>query len=195
MSEYPPGPPKTHGPGEYGIDHNPGYDFMRLVWYLDEAANTCPEKATLPFAPYHLPILGILAACCAIEGYVNMIGMKLDRDWPDFDKGPVPIRDRIERLYELLGRQPEFGSGQLQRALQLFSVRVRLVHPRYHRATEQRSDHIPDVFDAAAAKYPIAKSKAIAEETIELLLSESGMDELMHHWRSRSYRGPGNEAS
>src|SRR5215216_6346659 len=67
---------RDSSPGEYGIEHNPGYDFLRLVNFLQETDRNDPH---LPFAGYLIPTVAFLAACCAIEGYVNTVGSIVSR--------------------------------------------------------------------------------------------------------------------
>jgi hypothetical protein len=178
-----------HGPGEYSIDHNPGYDFLRIVADLQNA-----DAATgdVQFAPLYIPVLGVLSACCAIEGYVNMVGLTLDPDWGTFDRGPVPIKDRIKRIYEHVDAVPDFSQGIFQEALNLFKARIKLVHPRYHRETKQADGPLPDVFDSVGAEYPVARSRQISDDTIDAILADTDLAVFKNHWRGGAYRGPGS---
>jgi|SRR5213596_1693112 len=173
-----------HGFGEYELSHNPGYDFMRLAKWLEKAD---PANENLPFAPYLIAPLALIAACCSIEGYINMIGLRVDNDWVSFDKGPVPIRKRIERIYESVGKTPDFGKDILQKGLSLFQMRVALVHPRYVSKSEVRDSDIPTAFDEVEAIFPPAVSRQLAEEVISLLLKDSDLENLKEHWRFGGY--------
>jgi hypothetical protein len=173
--------------GEYELIHNPGYDFLRLLGWMDEAD---PRDLDLPFAPYFIPVIAILAACCAIEGYINMVGQKADPNWRDFEKGPIPIKSRISRIYELMGKRADFGQGIWQRVLLLFKMRVKLVHPKYVAKSERRRTEIPDIFKSVKAKYPPRATRQLAEEAVDILLSDTGLTELRHQWRWGSYHGP-----
>ena len=63
---------------EYGIRSNPGHDFRRAVRWFDDID---PKDEAQPIAPYFLPILAVITACCAIEGYVNTAGAQVVSDW------------------------------------------------------------------------------------------------------------------
>ena len=173
-----------HGLGEYELSHNPGYDFMRLAKWLEKAD---PTNANLPFAPYFISPMALIAACCAIEGYINMIGLHVDNDWASFDKGPVTIRKRIERIYVSVGKTPDFGKGILQKCLDLFQMRVALVHPRYINKSEVRDSDIADMFDEVEAIFPPSVSRQLAENVISLLLKDTNLKHLKEHWRFGGY--------
>ncbi len=179
---------KSRGKGTYGIDHNPGFDFLRLANNLSEIDAT---NSHLPFAPYYIPVIALLSGCCSIEAYVNMVGFKTDADWEAFDKGHVTIKERIKHIHEKLDIKPDFSQGVLQETLNLFKMRNSLVHPRYNKKEEQREEHIPDLFDDLDQEYPAIKSQKIAKDTIDYLLSISKLEKLKDHWRSSSYAGHG----
>jgi hypothetical protein len=173
-----------HGLGEYELSHNPGYDFMRLAKWLE---NADPTNEDLPFAPYFIPPLALIAACCAIEGYINMIGLHVDDDWANFDKGRVTLKERVERIYESVGKTPVFGKGILQTCINLFQMRGALVHPRYVNKSEVRDSDIPDMFDEVEAIFPPAVSRQLAEDVIALLLKDTDVEHLKEHWRFGGY--------
>jgi hypothetical protein len=176
------------GAGVYGIEHNPGYDFLRLVNWLSE---TDVKNPNLPFAAYMVPVVSLISACCAIEAYINMIGQHIDPDWAQFEKGPITIKERISRIYERLGKTPEFGQGVFHNTIALFKMRIDLVHPRYKKAEEKRKEHIPNLFEVLNAKFSPSKSKEIADNTIDLLLKDARLTDLKNNWILRSYAGSG----
>lgn len=178
---------RDRGPGEYGIQHNPGYDFLRLVNFLERADRNDPN---LPFAGYLIPAVTVLGACCAIEAYINMVGKLIDPEWDEFDKGPVPIKDRISRIFEKLGKNADFSQGTFQRTLKLFKSRIELAHPRYVSKRKGRTAPLPDIFDTLDQEFPPPVSKQIAEATIDLILQEAELTHLRNHWRTDSYVGP-----
>ena len=174
-----------HRRTEHTLIHNPGYDFRRLLNWISEADANNPD---LPFAPYFLPVIGILAACCAIEGYVNMVGQKVDPSWAKFDKGPMPIRDRISRVYYCVGKKPLFSKGVWNKALSLFKMRNELVHPKYVQKAEKRK--IKTIFQTANKKYPPSDSKRIAEGAIDTLLKDTNLQTLKNVYQISTYAGP-----
>lgn len=176
----------NRGPGVYGIDHNPGFDFMRLVRWLSE---TDENNENLPFAAYLLPTMTIISSCCAIEAYVNMVGNNLDENWDDIFKGPSPIKDRISEIYNKIGKKADFGKGVLQEVLKLFKKRNDLMHPKYVNYEEAGDKHIQNIFDEIDAEFPADESRRIAESAIESILSDAGMSDLKEHWWVRSYSG------
>ncbi len=90
---------KPDSKSEFTLVHNPGYDFLRLVDWMQESEFN-PSASII--APYFFPVLALLGACFAIEGYVSMVGQKLDADWEEFDKGRVTFKQKIERIYSIL---------------------------------------------------------------------------------------------
>jgi hypothetical protein len=109
---------------EFHLRFNPGYDFIRLIVWLDEAPK---EKFNQVFAAEARNPLGVIIASCAIEGYINYVGQHVDPSWATFNKQRNTVRERIERIYSLLKKPVDFGSGVMQRVLQLFQMRHLLV--------------------------------------------------------------------
>jgi hypothetical protein len=178
--------------GEYRLVHNPGYDFLRLLSWMEE---TDPEDPSLSFGSYLIPTIAVLSACCAIEGYTNMVGQKIDKDWENFDKGPTPIKDRLSRIYGLKQKQINFGEGIWQKVLELFKFRISLVHPRYVEKTEKTKTEIPDLFDIVNSKYSVTAIKQIAEVAVDTLLADTGNTHLRELYIRRSYYGPPRQSS
>jgi hypothetical protein len=177
--------------GAHSVVHNPGYDFLRLAHWMEEAD---PDSPSLPFAPYLITTIAVLAACCAIEGYVNMVGKKVDSDWDQFDRGPVPIKDRLSRIYDHAGKQIDFSQGIWQQVLELFRIRVSLVHPRYMEKTQRRTTEIQDVFDLVKSKSSPGKARATAENAVDALLADTNLADMRELYISRGYHGPPRES-
>lgn len=173
--------------GEHELCHNPGYDFLRLLNWLEEAD---PENPSLPFAAYFLPVLSILAGTCAIEGYVNMVGQQLDPKWSSFDTGPKSMKARLRKAYLAARKTVDFESPVWQDALAMFEMRNTLVHPRYVDVTERRDSEIPDVFQRASNAWPPARCRQVAEATVDALLQDTALQDLREEWQSRGYSGP-----
>jgi hypothetical protein len=170
--------------GEHELIHNPGYDYRRLVNWMDEADTSDPA---LPFAPYLLPTIAVLSACCSIEGYINMVGQRLDRQWADFDRGRVTIRERLERIYEHVDAPLQLDQGIWQEVTGMFLMRRGVVHPRFVCDKQVRKGTIPTVFDRVREKYPPKKAKRIALAAIDRLLQDTGVEEQTLEWFSRCY--------
>lgn len=173
--------------GEHDLCHNPGYDFLRLLSWLEEAD---PENPSLPFAAYFLPVLSILAGTCAIEGYVNMVGQQLDPKWSSFDTRPKSMRARLTKAYLAAGKKVDFESAVWKDALALFEMRNVLVHPRYVDVTERRDSEIPDLFQRASDAWPPARCRQVAEATVDALLQDMALQNLREEWLSKGYSGP-----
>jgi hypothetical protein len=169
------------GYAEFHLRCNPGYDFIRFLGWLDEAP---PEKFNHVFAAYARNPLGVIIASCAIEGYIHYVGHHLDPSWDEFTKEKNSVRDRIQRIYSLLKKPVDFGSGVMQQVVQLFQMRRLLVHPQYQETREERSSPPPNLFDHVDVDFPAAKSRQIAEGFRDALLSDAQMQNL---WWRQSY--------
>lgn len=173
--------------GEHELCHNPGYDFLRLLSWLEEAD---PKNPSLPFAAYFLPVLSILAGTCAIEGYLNMVGQQLDPKWSNFDTRPRSIKARLTKVYLAAGKKVDFESDMWKDALALFEMRNDLVHPLYVDVTEERDSEIPDVFQKASDAWPSVRCRQVTEATVDALLQDTGLQNLREEWLERGYSGP-----
>lgn len=172
--------------GTHGLLHNPGCDFQRLVYWMNK---TDAVDENVHIAPYFIPTLALLGACFSLESYINMVGQTIDEDWNSFDKGPVPVKDRLERIYSKLNKSLNCGGGIWQEVLWLFKIRVSLVHPQYVNKTETRTEHyeIPTIFQKVKQEYPPEKSKRILENAIDALLKDADLLKLKDHWQMRTY--------
>jgi hypothetical protein len=166
---------------EFHLRCNPGYDFVRFISWLDEAT---PEKFNQVFAAYARNSLGVIIASCAIEGYINYVGHHLDPKWDDFTKERSSARERIERIYSLLKKPVDFGSGIMQQVIQLFQMRRLLVHSQFQETREERSSPPPNLFDHVGVDFPTAKCRQIVESFRDTVLGDAKMENL---WWRQSY--------
>jgi len=166
---------------EFHLRCNPGYDFVRFIGWLEEAP---PETFNHVFAAYARNPLGVIIASCAIEGYINYVGHHVDPKWEEFTKERGSVKDRIERIYSLLKKPVDFGSGVMQQVIQLFQMRRRLVHPQFQDTREERSSPPPNLFDHVDVDFPAANSRQITESFRDTLLRDAQMEDL---WWRQSY--------
>jgi hypothetical protein len=171
---------------KHDLYHNPGYDFRRLVMWMEEAPVDDPN---LPFAPYLIPTVALLAACCAFEGYLNMVGQHVDKDWAQFAKGRVTVKERIARVYDRVSRTADFGQGIWQRVLELFDTRGALVHPHYVHERD-REHEVPTLFQTVNAKFPPGTSRQLLDEALDTLLRDTDLTDIRERWWFRAYAGP-----
>lgn len=175
--------------GEYKLIHNPGYDFRELIYWMKDMEMGEKDENT-PIAPYFIPILALIGACFAIEGYINMVGQHVDQNWKKFEKGPISVKKRIERIYLMLGKKLDLGHGIWHQVLDLFKSRIELAHPIYVSKTETRNTEIPTVFQRFEKKYPVLKSEKICDEAIDVLLADASLSHLKDEWTLAGYSGP-----
>ena len=81
------------------------------------------------------------------------------------------------------------GQGIWQDVLQLFKMRIQLVHPVYTNRKELRADEIPDIFQIVEKKYPPKKSKQILENAITMLLKDTNLNHLKDRGKIEGYSG------
>lgn len=167
--------------GEYELNHNPGDDFKEIVYCMND------EKPHI--APYFVPILALLGACFAIEAYINMVGQQVDPNWIKFDKGHIPLKDRLKRIYSKINKTLVCGQGIWQDVLKLFEMRIQLVHPVYINRKEIRIEKIPDIFDTVEKNYPPYKAKETLEKAIDALLNDTNLTHLRDVGKTEGYSG------
>jgi len=173
--------------GEYELFHNPGYDFRRLIRWMK---GIDPYNEKNPIAPYFIPILALLGACFAIEGYINAVGRHVDSNWTNFEKGPIALKKRLQRIYSKLKKKLDCGQGIWQEVLSLFKARVEIAHPKLVHKTERRANEISTLFERVAQDYPRSESERICEQAIDVLLADSGLQDLKDQWLWGGYVGP-----
>ena len=162
----------------HGLIHNPGFDFLRMVKWLQEEENSPGQ-----LAPYSLPILALIAGCCSIEGYVGYVGSQVVDEWVSVVKGPVPIRERIEMLYSALDLSPDFAKVCLRDVTELFAMRIQLVHPTFVCEYKKQKKTHRNIFDKASKQYPFDRTRKIVEELRDKLLKDFGLEDV---WWERS---------
>jgi len=172
---------------KYSLIHNPGYDFKRLVYWM----NTPNEgEKNIHIAAYFIPVIALLGACFSLEGYINMVGQHVVPDWSEFDKGPIPVKDRLKKIYFQLDKPLDCSHGIWQKVLSLFRMRVKLVHPMYVDKVECRSTEIPDLFQLVEEKYSPEHSKQILEQAVDTLLKDAELEGLKDETQTSGYVGP-----
>ena len=140
---------------DFHLRHNPGHDFVLFVRML---ANASDAKFNQVFAAEARNPLGVIIASCAIEGYIHFVGKHVDPTWDEFIKQKNNVKERIERIYSILKKPVDFGSGLMQQVARLFQIRRELVHPQVQDTKKQGSSPPPTVFDRVDADFPAAKS-------------------------------------
>jgi len=173
--------------GEYKLFHNPGYDFRRLIWWTKEID---PHSGKNTIAPYFIPILALLGACFAIEGYVNAVGRHVDSNWTNFEKGPIALKKRLQRIYSKINKKLDCGQDIWQEVLSLFKARIEIVHPKLVHKTERRANEISTLFERVAQDYPRSESERICERAIDILLADANLQHLKGQWLWGGYVGP-----
>ena len=148
---------------------NPGYEVLKDIYWMKAAQGNLASEKTR----YYLPAKALLSACMAIDGYVNVVGSRVDPHWESINEEFAPIRDRLIRIYENLNRPLDLNRGIWEDVLLLFSLREDI--RRYELASiyGMQEAVIPAIFKVIEQKYPIRMTHAIAEGAIELLLNIS----------------------
>jgi hypothetical protein len=155
---------------DFHLRHNPGHDFVLFVRML---ANASDAKFNQVFAAEARNPLGVIIASCAIEGYIHFVGKQVDPTWDEFIKQKNNVKERIVRIYSILKKPVDFGSGLMQQVARLFQIRRELVHPQVQDTKKQGSSPPPTVFDRVDADFPAAKSCEIAMNFRETILRDS----------------------
>ena len=109
----------------------------------------------------------------AIDGYVNVVGSRVDSQWEYIDEASAPIKERLIRIYKNLNRPLDLNRGIWEDVLLIFSLREDI--NRYELASiyGMQEAVVPAIFKVIEQKYPIRLTHAIAEGAIELLLNIS----------------------
>lgn len=149
---------------------NHGYEYLSSIYRMKEEHDLLSSRG---ITPYIMPVKVLVVACLAIEEYVNVAGMRVDPEWKEFDHETESIKDRIERIYSLVGKPVNFEAGIWKDVLGLFEMEKRL--KKYSRGLMYYEAEIPEIVKDAVQKYPIRLSQDIAERAIELLLSHSSL--------------------
>jgi hypothetical protein len=172
--------------GEYEMTHNPGHDFRRIVYWMNQ------EKPHI--APYLMPTITLLCACFSFEGYVSMVGQYIDPEWTKFNGTRPTLKARLKRIYLKINKPFNCDRGIWLDILGLFKMRVKLVHSEYKNQKEVRTDEIPDIFEILEEKYSLKKIKDILEEAIDTVLRDANLPEdLKDEAKTEGYEGPSQQ--
>ena len=148
---------------------NPGYEYLIGIYWMKDAQIALSSEKTR----YYLPAKALLSACLAIDGYVNVVGSKVDPQWETIDEESTPIKERLSRIYQSLNLPLDFNRGIWGDVLLIFRLRENLRQFELGSAYNAKEDTLPPIFQVVAQNYPIRMTHSIAEEAIELLLSIS----------------------
>jgi len=148
---------------------NPGYEVLKDIYWMKAAQGNLASEKTR----YYLPAKALLSACMAIDGYVNVVGSRVDPQWEYIDEESTPIKERLIRIYKSLNRPLDFNRGIWEDVLLIFNLREDI--NRYELASiyGMQEAVVPAIFKVIEQKYPIRLTHAIAEGAIELLLNIS----------------------
>ena len=148
---------------------NPGYEVLKDIYWMKAAQGNLASEKTR----YYLPAKALLSACMAIDGYVNVVGSRVDPHWESINEESTSIKERLTRIYECLNRPLDFNRGIWEDVLLIFSLREDI--NRYELASiyGMQEAVAPAIFKVIEQKYPIRMTHAIAEGAIELLLNIS----------------------
>ena len=151
-----------------GQFHNPGYEHLKAIYRLKEAQAKYPLQAA---SMYILPLLALQNASLAIEEYVNLTGRKIDPAWDKTDWTDIPVEMRIKSIYEKMGLSFSFQKNIWKEVL-LLREAASFINVDLSEIKDARED-VPEKLKQIAVDYPIYRSQAVAEEAVDLLLSQS----------------------
>ena len=167
---------------EYKLRHNVANDMLRVVRW---AANAKDEQFNLVFAQYTRPLIALIFACAAIEGYANYVGQSLMQDWREFSKGTRSnrkgkpgIKDKIKEIYTKLDKAVSFDSGIFSEVCDLFEKRGYVMHP----SLDERhfTGHAPpaDILEMIGEDYAPTKVFNVADNFRKRILVDSYVRDL-----------------
>jgi len=152
---------------EYRLRHNVANDMLRVVGW---AAKAKDETFNLVFAAHTRPLIALIFACAAIEGYTNCVGHNLIDDWREFSKGTRPnqkgrpgIKDKIKQIYRVLGKRISFNSGLFNEVCDLFEKRGYVMHPTLDERLFTGPAPPADILEMIGSDYAAAKVFSIAD--------------------------------
>ena len=154
-----------------GRFQNYGYEYLSSIYRMKEEHDQLSSRGITPFI---MPVKVLSVACLAIEEYLNVAGFRIDSEWKEFDHETESIRERVEYLYQILEMPVSFETGIWKDVLGLFEMEKRIKAESMGLVRYQQEE-IPAIIKEAAKKYPIRLSQALAERTIEILLSHSSL--------------------
>jgi len=154
----------------FGHFQNPGYEFLLGIYWMKEAQVIGSSEKTR----YYLPAKALLSACNAIDGYVDIVGSKVDPQWEPIDEETVPLKERLTGIYQSLNLPFDSNQGIWRDVLLMFRLRENLSRFALSSVYDAKEGTVvPPIFKVVSQSYPIRRTHAIAEEAIELLLSIS----------------------
>jgi hypothetical protein len=159
----------TTSPTTLEHSQNYGYDYLTSIYWMKDVQVNSPSEQIL----FYLPAKAVLSACLAIEGYVNVVGCKVDPQWVPMDKENMPIKNRLLRIFTNLNRSLVLDNGIWADVLALFDLQEKLSHYDLASIYGMPETDIPEIFREIERGYPIRLTHAIAEEAIQLLLTIS----------------------
>jgi hypothetical protein len=168
----------------YKLRHNVAHDMLRVTKW---AADATDKQFKLVFAAYARPLIALIFACAAIEGYVNYVGQSLLADWRDFSKGARPnqkgrpgIKDRIKEIYLKLDQSVSFDSGIYNQVCDLFEKRGYLMHPTLDEREYVGKAPPADILEMIGDDYAPAKVFKLANNFRSRILNDSKVED--HYW-------------
>lgn len=167
---------------EYRMRHNVANDMIRVVQWASEAKE---EDFNRVFAAYTRPLITLIFACSAIEGYTNYVGQSVMNDWLAFSKGTMPgqkgrpgIKDKIKRIYAKLGKDASFSSGIFHEVSDLFEKRGYLMHPVLDERVFTGDAPPADILEMIGEDYVPAKVASLADSFRQKILENSQVRDL-----------------
>jgi hypothetical protein len=162
---------------EYQMRHNVANDMIHVVQW---AAKAKEEDFNRVFARHTRPLIALIFACAAIEGYANYVGQSLMQDWLAFSKGKTPekkrrpgIKDKIKRIYNKLAKEVSFSSGIFYDVWDLFEKRGYLMHPSIDERTLTGTAPPADLLEMIGEDYPPTKVASLADSFRKKILQDS----------------------
>jgi hypothetical protein len=134
----------------------------------DAQVNTGTDKIL-----YYLPAKAVLSACLAIDGYVNVVGCKVDPGWIHMDEETALLTERLIRIYQNLNLPLVLNWGIWAKVLSLFDLRDELSYFDLSSIYGMPEADTPKIFKEIEQHYPVRLTHSIAEEAIQLLLNIS----------------------
>ena len=144
---------------------NPGYEVLiDMYWMKDVQVSLSSAKNR-----YYLPAKALLSACAAIDGYVNVVGSRVDPQWVYLDEESTHIKERLAHIYKNLHRSLDLNRGIWADVLLLFSLREEL---------SRSEGHLSSVSKAVARRYRLPR-KTVYDLALRLQkqMTADGLDE------------------
>ena len=143
-----------------------GYEYLSSIYLMkDVNVNASSDKIL-----YYLPAKAVLSACLAIDGYVNVVGCKVDPHWIHINEENSLITERLIRIYQNLDLPLVLNWGIWAKVLSLFELREKLSQFDLADIYGMPETEIPEIFKEIEQRYPIRFTHSIAEEAIQVLL-------------------------